>query len=224
MQEVRVCFSKFSTAKYISHLDLMRTVTRAMTRAQIPLWYTEGFNPHPFLTFALPLPLGIESECESFDIRIVGDISNEQIKNRLNRTLPEGLEVTGVLSDFLKSNDISFAEYFTVFEFENEENAVEYSNNISLILGSDELITCKKAKKKGKKIDVEVNLKDYIDSYEISLNSDTVELSCVLCAGNVRNLNPTVLFERLNRDLTVRPSLTRIKKIRMLTADKKVFY
>ena len=223
MQEVRIYFNKTDTAKYISHLDLMRTVTRALTRAKIPLWYTEGFNPHPFLTFALPLSLGVESYCESFDIRVVGEITNEQIKEKLNAVLPEGLEVTAVSDTFMKVNDIAFAEYSAEFEFDEKGRAAEYEKQISALLSADELITTKKAKKKGRKIDVEVNLKDFIREYSIRSDEDNVYLDITLCAGNSKNLNPTVLFERLNRDLAVIPDLTHIKKHRLLTENGEQF-
>ena len=65
---VRVLFSKTGRARYISHLDLNRAMTRAMRRAEIPLWYTEGFNRHAYLTFAAPLSLGTESVCERMDL------------------------------------------------------------------------------------------------------------------------------------------------------------
>ncbi len=223
MEEIRVYFSKPGTAKYISHLDLMRTVSRALTRAEIPLWYTEGFNPHPFLTFALPLSLGIESYCESFDIRIVGDITNEEIKDRLNSTLPEGIVITGVSDKFSKCSDIAFAEYETVFEFDGEGISDGFSDEIKKLLDSDELITTKKAKQKGRKIDVEVNLKDFIKDYSLTRDKNSVTLNITLCAGNSRNLNPTVLFDRLLRDLKQKPDLTRIKKLRLLKDDGEEF-
>ena len=59
MYGIRIFFEKVGVARYISHLDLMRNFERAMRRADIPFWYTEGFNPRPFLTFALPLSLGV---------------------------------------------------------------------------------------------------------------------------------------------------------------------
>ncbi len=223
MQEIRIYFNKTDTAKYISHLDLMRTVSRALTRAQIPLWYTEGFNPHPFLTFALPLSLGIESYCESFDIRVVGDITNEQIKQRLNETLPQGIEITDVSSSFMKCNDIAFAEYEAVFEFDEITDADVFFDEITLLLNSDELITTKKAKQKGRKIDVEVNLKDFIKCFEIKREDGEIRLLITLSAGNSKNLNPSVLFERLQRDSLSKPDLIRIKKKRLLTADSKEF-
>ena len=100
MQNVRVFFEKTGMTKYISHLDLMRCMTRAIKRAAIPAWYTEGFNPHLFITFALPLTLGVESLCESMDIRLTEEMGfeevnkitfhtrkNEKIKNELEEKL-----------------------------------------------------------------------------------------------------------------------------------------
>ena len=61
MQEIRLRFSKTDQAKYISHLDTNRVFSRAFARAKIDLWFTEGFNPHPYMSFSLPLSLGVES-------------------------------------------------------------------------------------------------------------------------------------------------------------------
>jgi radical SAM-linked protein len=223
MQEIRFYFSKTGTAKYISHLDLMRTISRALTRAEIPLWYTEGFNPHPFLTFALPLSLGIESYCESFDIRIIEEIDNEEIKNRLNSTLPDGIEITDVSSEFAKCNDIAFAEYETVFEFDESGFSDAFLNDIKTLLEKDELITTKKAKQKGKKTDVEVNLKQFIKEYELISDNNNVTFYITLAAGNSKNLNPTVLFDRLLRDIEKKPDLVRIKKLRLLKESGEIF-
>ncbi len=69
MKSVRIWFEKRGLAIYTSHLDMNRCLTRAVRRANIPLWYTEGFNPHPYITFLLPLPLGQEGRREPLDIR-----------------------------------------------------------------------------------------------------------------------------------------------------------
>ncbi|HBT64885.1 MAG TPA: hypothetical protein DEB10_09535, partial [Ruminococcaceae bacterium] len=84
MKEVRIRFRKIGRAKYISHLDLTRTMTRALRRAGIPIWYTEGFNRHPYVTFASPLSLGFEGLCESMDIRLVQDMPMEELVAVLN--------------------------------------------------------------------------------------------------------------------------------------------
>ena len=84
LKSTRIWFHKFGTAKYISHLDLNRCVARAFHKAKLPMWYTEGFNPHAFVTFALPLSLGVEGKHESMDIRLLEDMPKEEIIHRLN--------------------------------------------------------------------------------------------------------------------------------------------
>ena len=88
MREVRLRFSKTGQAKYISHLDTNRVFSRAFARAKINLWYTQGFNPRPYMSFSLPLSLGVESYCENVDIRIIDDLTDEEIKARVNDALP----------------------------------------------------------------------------------------------------------------------------------------
>ena len=79
---VRIRFSKTGRARYISHLDLNRTMTRAVRRAGLPIWYTEGFNPKPKITFAAPLSIGTESMCEFMDIRLTEKMPAEEAMRR----------------------------------------------------------------------------------------------------------------------------------------------
>jgi radical SAM-linked protein len=88
----RLLFTKTGMAKYISHLDLMRTMQRALLRAGLEIKHTQGFNPHPHMVFALPLPVGCESLCELMDFELVKDVPADEIVPGLNRTLPEGIE------------------------------------------------------------------------------------------------------------------------------------
>ena len=89
MKTVRVFFAKEGRLKYISHLDVTRCLARVFKRSRLPIWYTQGFNPHAYLTFALPLPLGVESCCESFDFRLTEEVSCEEVTDRLNAVLPD---------------------------------------------------------------------------------------------------------------------------------------
>lgn len=223
MREVRVYFNKTGLAQYISHLDLMRTMTRAITRAKIQLWYTEGFNPRLFMTFALPLSLGIESYSESMDIKITDDMSNDEIKSKLNSAMPSGLEVTFVSEEFMKPNEIAFAEYKVSFDFCDKSQAESFLNQIKILLENDELTTMKSAKKKGRKTEIEVNLKDYIESFKLSENENSVLLNIVLSAGSSKNINPIILIDRLNRDIETKPEFTKICKNRLFTEDMKEF-
>ncbi len=110
-QNIRIKFQKIGQLKYISHLDLCRTMTPAMIRAGIPIWYTEGFNPHPKMVFTQPLPLFAESVCEYLDIKIVENMSCEEIKERLNGALASELAVSEVYTPSEKFTEIAYAEY-----------------------------------------------------------------------------------------------------------------
>ena len=91
--EVSFTFCKKGQMKYISHLDLMRTFMRAMRRAELPIKMTEGFSPHPKLSIKRALKLGLESENEEASIVLKEEVSPEDFKSRLNKQLPEGIQI-----------------------------------------------------------------------------------------------------------------------------------
>ena len=108
---VRARFYKVGMLQYISHLDLVRTMTRILVRSGIPAWYSQGFNPRLKLTFAMPLSIGTQSECEFFDIRLTSPMDFDEIKARLNRSLTEEMQVLEVYQSPRKFNEIAWAEY-----------------------------------------------------------------------------------------------------------------
>ena len=81
---VRIRFEKTGALQYISHLDLQRAIARMLIRSELPLGYSEGFNPHPRLNIALPLSIYQEGEREWFDFRITEDIPLERVKEKLD--------------------------------------------------------------------------------------------------------------------------------------------
>ena len=108
---VRIKFSKTGDLMYISHLDLARTMQRIILRAGLDIWYSEGFNPQPKMVFALPLPTGVESECELMDIKINSYMSNEEIMDRLARNFPADMKVLAVYQPEQKFKNIAYAKY-----------------------------------------------------------------------------------------------------------------
>ncbi|MBQ8858228.1 MAG: DUF2344 domain-containing protein, partial [Clostridia bacterium] len=85
---LRICFRKTGALQYISHLDLMRTMTRVMARAHLPIRYTGGFSPKPHLVFSAPLPVGAQSPREFVDVAVLREIDPAAIVTRLNEGLP----------------------------------------------------------------------------------------------------------------------------------------
>ena len=196
MRCVRIWFSKQGRIKYVSHLDIMRCMTRAVRRADIPLWYTEGFNPHPYLNFLQPMPLGVEGLNEPLDIRIEGEISDEEIMENLNNVLPVGIKVTKVTEPYMKSNDLAFAEYEIYFE--KEENLVA---ELDRAMQSGELVCEKMGKVNGRKRVKEVNVSENIRKYSLSENDDAVVMNVILPGGNTKNVNPMNLLDAVNKYL-----------------------
>ena len=101
-KNIRMFYQKKGRAKYISHLDINRLMQRVLKRAGLPVWYTEGFNPHIYLTFALPLSLGYESDFETMDFRLTEEMNLQQVQQILNQNMPEGILVTRVAEPVLK--------------------------------------------------------------------------------------------------------------------------
>lgn len=220
MREVRLRFTKQGRLKYISHLDINRAMSRAFKRAEIPLWYTEGFNPHPYMSFSLPLSLGVESLCESVDIRIVGEINNDEIKERMNNVLPEGLKVLDVYDDFSDNSEIVYSDYVYKFQFDDNNLAFEKIKNV---LDGDEILALKKGKQGRKRVFKETNIKSFIDKYNISIRDDMVVLNIRLLAGTDKNLNPSLLFDTIIRLIDMDYQWKSISRIALLKKDYSQF-
>lgn len=180
LKEIRIRFSKTGRAKFISHLDLMRTMTRAVRRASIPVWYTEGFNRHPYLKFAAPLSLGFEGKDESMDVRLLNDMPAEDIADRLNQVLPDGLKVHHVGEPVMKLSDIAFARYLIKFK----DNNIYLSKFIK-----EQNIIAKKRTKKG--LVREIELSSFLNKAD-SQNCDDNELCLILPCGG-ETINPSLV-------------------------------
>lgn len=220
MREVRLRFSKTDRCKYISHLDINRCMSRALTRAKIPLWYTEGFNPHPYMSFSLPLSLGIESFVESMDIRIIGNITNDEIKKKMNEMLPNGIRILEVYDDFRQDKDIAYSDYVFRIQFNDNETALQKINNV---LNSDEIIAERKVKKGKRKIFKETNLKPLIQKFNSSIRGEDIILNLRLMAGIEKNLNPTLLFDTIIKLIDMDFEWKSISRIAILDKDFKEF-
>jgi len=180
--------------KYISHLDLLRAFTRAISRAQLPVRYTQGFNPHQIITFSLPLPIGVTSETEFVDIDFDETVDNPEIMERLNENLPPDIRVISVGGLIHSATDICLADYdiFVKAPKEIEKNTVESffdKENIPVM-------------KKTKKGDKEVNLVDYINRIEIvECKTSEMRIKVTLSAGGAMNIKPEIMMSALEREI-----------------------
>lgn len=185
MKNVRLFYKKKGRMKFISHLDMNRFFTRILRKSNLPIWYTEGFNPHPYITFAAPLSLGFESEYEIMDFRLTDDdFSLEKAAEILKTVVPEYIEIISLKEPVMKAGKIGFARYELTFE--NKETAEKFYDFIS----SDSVIVSKKTKKGDVKvIEVADKIQDTIKNGE--------KISLVLPSGN-ENINPSVIVLAFN--------------------------
>ena len=112
----RIRFAKRGPLIFVSHLDFAHSFTRALKRAEIHLKYSEGFNPHPKLVFALPLSVGMVGENEYCDITITDDLSADEVKERLEKALTCDIEIKKVYEPDIKIGKVTSAKYTIVFD------------------------------------------------------------------------------------------------------------
>lgn len=219
MRCVRIWFKKMGMSRYVSHLDLMRAMSRTLRRAKVPLWYTEGYNPHPYMTFALPLSLGMESLCESMDIRIEGESTNEDIFEMLKGSMPPGIDIISVDEPQYDPKHISFGEFDILFDCEKKADNLKVL--IEDMLSKDELIVQKLGKKGKHKVLKDINLIEFIKSYSVSVFGERVKVTITLPAGSTTNVNPSLLADEIQKR-SGDVSYTIIRK-KLMTEDMTTF-
>lgn len=192
----QIIFSKGGRLRFVGHLDMMRTMQRAMTRAGIALSYSQGFNPHPHMSFASPLALGASGENEIMEIRIENEMTDQEVFDNLTRELPQGLHVKAVrtipdqqpaIMSLVKVNEyrIVFPEDLPIRKLLDD-------------LTSQETVMLKKlGKVKGRKQWVDVDIKPLIHKIEWE-NDHTLMLQCE--GGSETNLKPELLLTKLYQD------------------------
>lgn len=187
MKSVRLFFSKKGRMRFISHLDMNRFFTRVLRKSGLPIWYTEGFNPHPYLTFALPLSLGFESDYEILDFKLVDDFFPlENVKKQLVEVLPKYIEIIKVAEPVMKSGKIAFAGFRLGFDSESQ------ANNFCEFLNCGNVVINKKTKRGEVKV-------EEVSSKILSVAVDGKDVDLILPAGN-DNLNPSLLVASFNAD------------------------
>ena len=186
---MRIFYTKTGRAKYISHLDVNRCMQRALKRSGLPCWYTEGFNPHLYVTFPLPISLGHQSLCESMDIKIDESISPQEIREKLSATLPEGFCITNVAAPVMKSDRIAFAEYEILLASDSDTPSV-IAEHFSEFMQRDTIFVEKKTKKGF----LELDIKPSILIRSIEPCDAYVRLRARFAASIMQTINPQLLL------------------------------
>lgn len=193
----RLFFSKTGRAKYISHLDLMRTFQRAFARAGIQIKHTEGFHPHPFVSIAMPLSTGFSSECEVLEFGLVGGASMKEVPARMNAALPEGLVVQRCCPAVMPLRDLAYVNYIVTLEYE-EGAPFAAETAIKALLERPSLVVTKKSKK-SRTGETEVDIIPSIGKSVCIEQRDAVILDLTVRAREP-GLNPELVVAAIRRE------------------------
>ena len=217
---LRLLFKKTGKSIWISHLDLMRLFQRDFKRAGLPLTHTQGFNSRPSVSIALPLSVGVQSHCELLDFELDGiSASCDEIRDKLNACLVEGVEVVSVYTDGRKIRDLSLLRCSLVLEYDAgvPDGCVEALDE----LFSREALTVPKKTKNGMQ---DQNIIPMIREISFDrLNDREVEVNCLICCQNP-TLNPMQISAAIAMHApALAPSFSRFTRLEIYDNNEQIF-
>lgn len=216
----RLLFTKKGNAVWISHLDLMRVFQRAFKRAGLPLTHTQGYNPRPSVSIALPLSVGIESNCELLDFALDGDpIPCEEIRQRLNAALSEGINVLEVYEQGRKIRDLALLQSLITLEYDNGiPNKADSA--IRELFGREEVIVPKKTKNGMQ----DQNIVSMIRCISVTcMNDREICIDVLACCQNP-TLNPMQIPAAIELYLPeLNPNFSRCSRMEIYDQNETVF-
>ena len=217
----RILFEKKGNAVWISHLDLMRLFQRAFKRAGLPLTHTQGFNPRPSVSIALPLSVGVESVCELLDFDLDGDkVANRIVRGKLNDYLLPGIRVIKVYDNGQKIKNLALLDTVVTLEYDNgvPHDAV---TKLTEFFQRDEILVEKKTKTNGIQ---DQNIVPMIKALDVQQTDDnTITLQARVCCQNP-TLNPMQLHGAILRHLPeLTPSFAKCQRIELYDNDGNIF-
>lgn len=216
----RALFEKSGQAVYISHLDLMRLFQRSFKRAGLPLTHTKGYNPRPSVSIALPLSLGVESRCELLDFDLEGaPVSCQEIRERLNQTLTEGVRILDVYETGAKLKELVYLSCKIFLEYDSgiPEHA---ESRIEELYRQPEVIV----EKKGKNGFTQQNISPMIQSLTVERAGEKeLCLDTLICCQNP-SLNPAQIVSAITKYLPeLTPDYSGICRMEIYNTKKEVF-
>jgi len=215
----RILFEKTGDAVWMSHLDLMRLFQRAFKRAGLPLKHTQGFNPRPSVSIALPLSVGVESMCEllDFELDTTELLTNGQIVSRLNAALIEGVKVLECYDNAGKLRDLAYLRCRITMEY--DDGCEGFAEKIDRLLTGESLIVPKKTKNGIQDQDII----PMITESSITASENTVLLDVLVCCQNP-TLNPMQIVEAIRLHLPeAAPDFAKVQRLSLYDRQKSIF-
>ena len=218
MDKLRLRFTKTGRAVYISHLDLMHTMQRAFSRAGYELKYSEGFNPHPQISIALPLSVGAASLCEIMDFKLNGENDLSALPEKLSTVMPEGITVLEAYEPKRKPAEIKWLEIEGLFEYD-ERDAEKMADELTGFFAAEEIVISKKTKRGMGETDI----RPAISRIAFAACEGGVKVSAVISAQEP-TLNPELLADALrHKKPELAPDFARFTRLETLDKNGEVF-
>lgn len=188
----RFLYSKEDPVKFVSHLDFIRVVERAMKRAHLPVAHSLGFNPHPLMAVAVPLSVGVTSECDLMDIAFEEIQDTDSLKQKFNEALPDGFRIKEIkdIGDLAKFKYIDTASYRIRVEYDGK-----HVPDMEKFMSQESIFIEKKSKRALKEVDI----KPLIHTVKLlSCEDNTITIAATLAAGQI-NVKPSLLIEAIQK-------------------------
>ena len=210
-------YKRSDEVKYISHLDFVRFMQRVMRRAGLPMAFSSGFNPHPIMSVALPLSVGVTADGELMKIGLDGDFTETEILSTLNSAFPPEFEAVKIKKTEGKEfdfNKINRAVYICCCE-------TDIKPDIEKFLSNEKILVMKKSKSGIKEADI----KPHIHSLEIiECDENSVTFKMCVDAGNLYNLKPDSVIEAMQiYDESFKTAFYTTKRVALLCGNKELF-
>lgn len=219
MGKLRLLFTKEGRAVYISHLDLLRTFQRVFLRQGLVLRHSQGFHPHPIISFALPLSVGQSSDCEILDFEVNGDMDGAGLPEALNRFMPEGVRATDCYVPVRPVRELAAlrCRVELVYDGGVPEGAAEAVR--ALLLGESVVIQ-KRTKRKAM---ADIDIRPMLHSLEIGEEPGLLTLDAVVAAQNP-GLNPASLAAAVEIHLPeLAPDFVQVRRLETLDSEGRIF-
>ena len=216
----RLLFEKTGNAVWISHLDLMRLFQRAFKRAGMQLKHTQGYNPRPTVSIALPLSVGVQSKCELLDFELDEQVINcSEITERLNATLVDGIKVLGCYDTGRKLKELTHLRCDICLEYDNgvPDGTLDAINQL---FSRDEVIVPKKSKNGVQDQNIIPMIQEFTLNQE---NAHILHIEAIICCQNPA-LNPMQMTAAIERYIPqCKPDFASYIRLELLDTDKNVF-
>lgn len=219
MRKLRLLFAKTDRAVYISHLDLMHVLQRVFLRAGYQLKYSEGFNPHPVISIAVPLSVGHASVCELLDFTLLDEqLDMDKLVDNLNAKMPEGITALEVYEPTGKASGIKWLRVSGVYEYDTRD-VKEMAEQLLSFYGASEINVLRKTKRGEGVLDIAPHIREM----KIEAGEGVVDLEAVISV-NEPTINPDLLVKALQQNgEAIAPDFAKFKRLEIYKENMEIF-